>query len=194
MDGTALFIRQERVLATAPLAITVQPFSAALPLLDGAVRVYTETWGRAWDPSYAFFVRYTEHPDFLGFVALHLGAPVGMGFGHRSLPGQWWHDAVAAHVGPDNPALERAWVLVELAVLPSYQGQGIGGLLHDTLLDAQPYDRALLSTEVTNARARAMYERRGWLYLHSGFPFAAGQPRFLVMHREVRHTREDRQD
>jgi ribosomal protein S18 acetylase RimI-like enzyme len=101
---------------------------------------------------------------------------------------------VAAYVGADNPALQEAWVLVELAVLPAYQGQGIGGLVHDLLLEAQPLPRALLSTEVTNGRARRMYERRGWLYLHSGFAFIEGQPRFLIMHREVRHAREDRQD
>jgi GNAT superfamily N-acetyltransferase len=173
---------------------TLHPFGGSSPLLDGAVGVYVETWGREWDPSYAFFSRYVGYPDFRGFVAYAQGAMVGMGFGHRSLPGQWWHDAVAAHVGPDHPALQEAWVLVELAVLPAWQGHGIGGVLHDTLLEAQPLPRALLSTEVTNDRARQMYERRGWRYLHSGFPFAAGQPRFLVMHREVGARHEDHRD
>jgi ribosomal protein S18 acetylase RimI-like enzyme len=171
-----------------PFAVSVEPFSAMSPLLESAVRVYTETWGRAWDPAYAFFARYAGYPDFRGIVALHRGVAVGMGFGHRSLPGQWWHDAVAVHVGPGNPVLQEAWVLVELAVLPAWQGYGIGGLLHDTLLEAQPFPRTLLSTEVTNERARRIYERRGWHYLHAGFAFAAGQPRFLVMHQELRRA------
>jgi ribosomal protein S18 acetylase RimI-like enzyme len=183
-----------KAMPTAPVPVSIQPFDATSPLLDDAVRVYTETWGREWDPSYALFARYAGLPDFRGFVARAGGATVGMGFGHRSLPGQWWHDAVAAHVGPANPALRDAWVLVELAVRAAWQGHGIGGLLHDALLDAQPLPRALLSTEVTNDRARRMYERRGWHYLHSGFAFAAGQPRFLVMHREVAHRDEHCRD
>lgn len=175
-----------------PLDVSLAPFEASSPLLEAAVRVYAGTWGRAWDFSHSFITRYAGHPDFRGYVALHEGAAVGMGFGHRSLPSQWWHDAVAARVGPEHPALHKAWVLVELAVLAPQRGHGIGGLLHDTLLGAQPLPRALLSTEVTNARARRMYEQRGWQYLHSGFPFAAGQPRFAVMHREA--AREDRRD
>jgi GNAT superfamily N-acetyltransferase len=173
-----------------PQAISVEPFSATSPLLERAVHVYTGTWNRPWDPSYAFFARYATYPDFRGLVALHRGVAVGMGFGHRSLPGQWWHDSVAARVGRDHPALQGAWVLVELAVVPDWQGHGIGGVLHDTLLEAQPHPRALLSTEVTNTRARRIYERRGWRYLHSGFAFAAGQPWFLIMHREVQHVWE----
>jgi ribosomal protein S18 acetylase RimI-like enzyme len=109
---------------------------------------------------------------------------VGMGFGARSEPGQWWHDAVAAQVGSDHPALEDAWVLVELAVLPEHQGRGIGSALHDAILAAQPCARTLLSTELTNMRARAMYESRGWRYLHPGLVFSEGQPSYVVMHRE----------
>lgn len=148
------------------------------------MRVYTETWGREWEFSHAFVSRYTGYPDFRGLVAVAEGAVVGMGFGARSEPGQWWHDRVAAQVGAGHPALRDAWALVELAVLPSHRGRGIGGALHDALLAAQPCPRTLLSTEATNSGARALYERRGWHYLHPGFAFVAGQPPYVVMHRE----------
>lgn len=153
------------------------------------MRVYTETWEREWEVSHAFVTRYASYADFRGYVASGDGAVIGMGFGARSEPGQWWHDKVAAQVGADHPALRGAWALVELAVLPAYQGRAIGGALHDALLAAQPCPRALLSTEVTNTRARALYERRGWRYLHPGFAFIDGQPPFVVMHREERRNR-----
>lgn len=172
---------------TAPF--TIHPVAAGSFLLHGAVRVYTETWDREWESSHAFVSRYVGYPDFRAFVAIGDGAVIGMGFGARSEPGQWWHDKVAAQVDAGHHALRDAWALVELAVLPPYRGRGIGGALHDKLLDAQPCPRALLSTEVTNARARTLYERRGWRYLHPGFVFIEGQPSFVVMHREERRER-----
>ncbi len=159
-------------------------FTASSPLLDGAVRVYTQTWGREWEASHAFIAQYAGYAGFRGFVAMRDDGAVGMGFGARSEMDQWWHEKVAAQVGADHPALQNAWVLVELAVLPAFREQGIGGMLHDTLLTAQPCPRTLLSTETTNTRARAMYEGRGWRYLHPGFVFNDGQPPFAVMHRE----------
>lgn len=159
---------------------------------DEAVRRYLAIWPGEEQSIAEFFARYASLPGYHGLVALRAdranragGATVGHGFGVRSLAGNWWHDKVAAQVGAEHPALQDAWVLVNLAVSPEARGQGIGGALVEALLAAQPCPRALLSTEVSNATARRLYERHGWRYLHPGFAFAPGDQPFVVMAREL---------
>jgi len=168
------------------IANTLTPFAADAPALDDAVRLYVQQWPDSWDAIHAFITRYAKAPDFQGRIArLADGTAIGMGFGVRSLPGNWWHKRVAAEVGATHPALQDAWVLVDLVVEAAYRGQGIGSALMETLLWEQPCPRALLSTEVDNAGARRLYERHGWMYLHRGFVFTPGKPAFVVMRREM---------
>ena len=79
---------------------------------------------------------------------------------------------------------KRDWQ-VELAVAEEQQGQGIGGRLHDHLLASQPCPRALISTNVTNQRARRIYERRGWYYLHESFDVPGDPHRYVIMAKEL---------
>src|SRR5690349_1257608 len=164
----------------------LEPFDAASPYLDEVARIYLEAFGSDEDAIRAFIARYANTlPDWRGYVALIGMHVAGMGFGTRSLPGQWWHDRVATEIGADHPALQDAWVLVDLAVRTAYRNRGIGGMLLETLLTNQPCPRALLSTEVADAGARRLYERNGWRYLHPGFVFTPGQQPFVVMGREI---------
>lgn len=165
--------------------ISIGPFTIASPFFDDVVNVYAQVFGDEQDSSYYFISHYMAYPDFRGFAALQGEQVIGIGFGTRSFPGNWWHDRVAEQVGADNPALQNAWVLVELGILPQHQGRGIGTLLHNTLLASQPYPRALLSTEIANSGARKLYERLGWQYLHQGFVFKKGQAPYVVMHKEL---------
>jgi ribosomal protein S18 acetylase RimI-like enzyme len=169
--------------------ITIASFSADSPHLEAAMRLYVAVFGGEADSVREFITRYaTVYPDFHGVVALvqEQGEEqvVGMGFGTRSVPGNWWYDKVSAQVGADHPALPDAWVLVELGVLPDYRGTGLGTRLHNALVDAQPLPRLLLSTQVANTGARRLYERLGWTYLHPGFVFSEGAEPFVVMRRE----------
>lgn len=174
------------------IAYTLTPFAADSPALDDAVRLYIEQWPEPWGASHAFITRYARFPDFQGRIARRAdGTAIGMGFGVRSLPENWWHKQVSAHVGAAHPALQDAWELVELVVNAAYRGQGIGSALMETLLAAQPCPRALLSTEVENTGARRLYERHGWTYLHPGFVFAPGTPTFVVMRRELTKVAAD---
>lgn len=168
------------------MQIRLEPLTPTSPHLDDAVRVYADTWRRNHDRAREFIVDYgTQQPDFYGFVALDDLLVVGMAFGTRSQPGQWWHDKVAAKLGPDHDALRCAWVLTELAVSPRYRQNGIGTRLHDALLKAQPYRHVLLSTQAENWGARRLYERLGWHYLIRRIRFEPGTSEFVVMHREL---------
>ncbi|MDQ3856568.1 MAG: GNAT family N-acetyltransferase [Chloroflexota bacterium] len=170
---------------TSEAVLDLRRFDKASPHVTDAARVYALTWGYALPVSEEFIRKQMSYPDFVGYVAVLGSEVVGMGFGTRSEPGQWWHDKVAARVGEDHPALQDAWVLTELEVLESHRGRGIGSRLHDSLLETQPYPHALLSTQVSNSGARRLYERLGWEYLHPGFVFLAGDPAYVVMRKEL---------
>ena len=127
-----------------------------------------------------------RQPDFFGFVALEDTRVLGMGFGCQALPGQWWFDRLLERVQPDEPAVQNAWCLVELGVLTPYQGQRIGGALHDRLLTTQPHANVLLSAYQHNTRARRMYERRGWQYLLKDVQFVPGATPAVIMHQTLK--------
>ena len=53
----------------------------------------------------------------------------------------------------------------ELAVLPEWQRQGLGGRLHDTLLAGLRQHSACLATADLETNARRLYRSRGWVTL-----------------------------
>lgn len=166
-------------------SLTLEPFTIESALMNKVVDARVQIFEGERQQIYDFIARYaTVYPDFRGLVALLDGRVVGMGFGARFVVGNWWCDKVAAQVGARDPALQDAWVLVELGVLEPYRGRGIGSILLTRLLELQPCARALLSTQVANTGARRLYERHGWQYLHSGFVFAEGQEPYVVMRKE----------
>jgi ribosomal protein S18 acetylase RimI-like enzyme len=71
-----------------------------------------------------------------------------------------------------------------MAVLPEFQGQGIGGQLHDLLLQDLPYRHGLLSTLNEETNATALYRRRGWQVLLEPFQFAGVNRLYRIMGRE----------
>lgn len=171
------------------MTITLQPFGYHSPLFYDAVAIYCAVWERDEEDSTLFFRRYARMTDFIGYVALVGKQSVGIGFGTLSENGQWWHDKVADQVGSEHPALQNAWVLTELAVLPEYRNDGIGGILHDRVIHEQPRNNVLLSTQVENIAAQRFYKRRGWTMLHDGFPFRKGCQSYCIMHKDMRDDR-----
>jgi GNAT superfamily N-acetyltransferase len=166
--------------------IEIRPFEADGECLDGIARVYRQALNLDWGGEYAMLKQYAERfAGFRGRVALARGDVVGVGWGTRSVAGEWLYDRVAANAGADHPALQDAWLLVVLAVLEEYRGQGIGSRLHHDLLDAQPCPRALVSTHVENDGARRLYERHGWQYFRPECLVEAGPRRLVVLHQEI---------
>jgi ribosomal protein S18 acetylase RimI-like enzyme len=171
------------------MAVEIIPYHYRSHLLQDAVRIYVETWKRNREESLVFFRNYAQLEHFYGFVARVDEHVVGVAFGVESKEGRWWHDKVAEQIGADHPALQEAWVLTELAVLPNYRNQQIGTLLHDHILDEQPCPNVLLSTQVSNTGARRFYERHGWDTLHAGFPFHRGHEPYVIMHKLIDYER-----
>lgn len=166
--------------------IEIRPFAADdAEAVKIATELYIQTWGGAWERPiiHNFIARYNQKEDWRGFFAYAGEQAIGSAFGTRSLISDWWHAAIAEQIGAEHPALQDAWVLVELDVLAEYRNRQIGGRLHDHILAAVDYPNLLLSTQVSNEGAQRFYQRRGWSVLHTGFVFREGQDPFMVFHR-----------
>jgi ribosomal protein S18 acetylase RimI-like enzyme len=125
-----------------------------------------------------------------GFVAARAddGALAGFAYGYEGGPGEWWHDLVAAALTAKQLAHWLApghFEFVELQVAPELEGRGIGGRLHDALLARARGPTAVLSTEVSNERARGFYARRGWQLLLDEIVFGEGYPPFVVLGKRL---------
>jgi len=111
------------------------------------------------------------------------GRLAGFAYGYRGEAGQWWHDLVAAALGEEGTT---HWLspghfeFVELHVRTDLWGQGIGGRLHDALLESEP-GPAVLSTQRDNDRALGLYRSRGWKVIVQHIDFGAGYPPFCVL-------------
>ncbi len=157
-------------------------FDPQSPYFDGAVGVYVESTGAEPASARRFFIQYaTTKADYIGLVAIFNEQVVGVAFGTRSAPGDWWHDRVAAAVGGDHPALQDAWVLTELHVKQGFRNRGTGTTLHNQIIRQQPYPNLLLSTGAANTGAQRLYRRLGWRYLYRNLFFRQGTEPFMVM-------------
>ncbi|MGH3088400.1 MAG: GNAT family N-acetyltransferase [Rubrobacteraceae bacterium] len=127
--------------------------------------------------------RHARNAGFRCLVAEENDQVLGFVYGYTDEPGGWWHEQVAPSM--EAAGLERwlrnAFALTELAVAPQARGRGVGGRLHDTLLDSLPHRRSLLSTHQEKTVARKLYDKRGWIVLLDGFVYPAGGDAVVIM-------------
>lgn len=169
------------------MAWTIEPLPTSGARFEAALAVYREAFSR---PPYSDSERVHEvrariasqhgrRPGFRSFCAIHAdGRLLGMTYGYRSEPGQWWHEAVAAAIEPDAYArwLSDAYELAEVAVAPAFQSFGIGRALIERLIGRVPERTCVLSTR-SDSNAHRLYRRLGFeeitemQFFTGGFPF-----------------------
>lgn len=116
---------------------------------------------------------------------------VGIAYGYRGAPGQWWHEQVRRGViEQSGQAVADEWMvdyfeLTEVHVRPEAQGQGIGGELLRRLLSTVDCSKVLLSTPEGPSRAWRLYYRVGFVDVLRHYTFT-GDPRpFGVLGRTL---------
>ena len=123
------------------------------------------------------------------------GAFVGFGYGFTYGPGTSRYDLLAKALAPEPPEVAARWLddafdLVELAVHPSAQGQGIGARLHDALLEGQPHRPAVLTAYDGETVAMRLYRSRGWAPISGQIFFPGGTEPHLVLGLGLARWRE----
>lgn len=159
------------------------------PLFEGAIDVY----GAAFleppysDPDRGAEVRYrlrkvhSARRGYRGLVTVEGTNVTGMCYGYRGSGGQWWHDAVTTSLEPEarKTWMEDSFELVEIAVHPKAQGQGVGSGLIRELLNDRAESTCVLSTR-TDSRAHILYARHGFEVIHE-MAFSRGGALFYIM-------------
>src|SRR4051794_16215405 len=113
---------------------------------------------------------------------------VGVAYGQPGARGQWWHDTVVAALSPDTAStwFSDVFEVVELHVLPEYQGRGLGRQLLRGLLDGCGRRTAALSAlELPDSPARRLYASEGFVPVLSDFLFAGGDTPYAVLVKQL---------
>jgi GNAT superfamily N-acetyltransferase len=129
------------------------------------------------------YMRHCSNPDFAMVIALEDETVAGFAYGYTSVPGGWWRQAVSSNLPNDIAGrwFEDCFEFAELAVEPHRQRAGVGGALHDELLEDLPHQTAMLSTQEKNTAARRFYARRGWALVRDGFRFPHKQYAYVIL-------------
>jgi GNAT superfamily N-acetyltransferase len=133
-----------------------------------------------------------QRPGLRGVAALEGERLVGIGYGQPGSSGQWWHDVVVTAVSADRGRAEAEdWLgscfeVVELHVLPTHQGHGIGRrVLQQLLAEGDERTAALSALEPDGSPARRLYTAQGFIPLLEQFRFPGGPTRYAVLAKRL---------
>lgn len=146
--------------------------AGTLAVHDEIRRTYAQTWGlepedgRAMDFGTDTLPRHASRPWFRCCVARQGdgGPMLGFAYGYAGAPGMWWYDQVAPALDPESRGrwLSSYFEFTELALVPEARGQGVGGRLHDLLL-------------------QGLYQKRGWVTILAPFRFGNRSEPYRIM-------------
>ena len=144
------------------------------------------------------FPEHTQREGFRFIAAIESDSDriLGFAYGYTTHAGQWWNDSLANALKPQiaDQWLAHSFQLAEIAVSPESQGQGIGGRLHDHLLEGLPHRRAVLSTLATETVAYRLYRKRGWVILLDQYFFPGVTRAYRIMGLNLETWRSDLKD
>lgn len=157
---------------------------------DEVLEVYAEAMGVSRTTARSRRSVLASHLDRAGLTAvaaLDGDRLVGIAYGYRGAPGQWWHDHVRAAMGPRLAGewLRDAFEVCELHVRPTHQQQGLGRDLLVRLLSHTGAQTAVLTTPDQETRARAFYRGGGWVDLVRDLRFPGDPRSFAVLGLEL---------
>jgi ribosomal protein S18 acetylase RimI-like enzyme len=138
-----------------------------------------------------YLQRWARHSARPGFVFLTLSfasrSPVGFLYGYAARPGTWWYDTVSAALPTEvrDRWLTDAFELVELAVVPTSRGHGLGSLLLRRAFSTLPHRSVVLSTHRDRNPVVRLYLREGFEIIHPGLRFSESGEPFVVMARPL---------
>jgi len=125
-----------------------------------------------------------QHGTILGFL-----------YGYTYKPDQWWSTQVGSALAASDHAnvTDDAFSLVELAVIPTHQNNGIGTALLRHQMAHQPQHHLLLSTGANAGnRALALYERLDFQIILPFFTYTEHAPSAHIMCATIRSDSTER--
>lgn len=135
---------------------------------------------------YERVARYTSRPGFRFTLCRADKAVVGLALSVHAFPGDWWRDRCADALGPADAS---RWLeppireVVNVAVSPAHQRQGVGRLLTDDALEDTEATSVVLSCHPDARPAQSLYLSRGFEVLAEDFRTAPGQVGYWLMAR-----------
>ncbi|GAB3415236.1 GNAT family N-acetyltransferase [Flindersiella endophytica] len=109
-------------------------------------------------------IRHPQREDFRIALARNEDSIAGFAYGYTGRAGQWWTERMRERVPPELYAewFEGHFEVVEVAVHPDHQRQGVGAAVLRALTKDLPHERALLTGARHDSPARRLYLREGW--------------------------------
>jgi ribosomal protein S18 acetylase RimI-like enzyme len=108
---------------------------------------------------------------------------VGLALTVLGVPGNWWRDQVASHLGPaatERWLADRCVEVVHVAVDPRQRRQGIGRALMTAVEQDADAERGVLGCHPDALPAQRLYLGAGWELITTDFRIAGGPPSWLL--------------